>query len=91
MIKRIKIPVKVNNYFRKYLTDDWKFGSFEIVKTNDNYYVYITVNKKQKEKVPLNEFPKYYRIDVGVNFYCTIYEVKVKLSFIKVGFKRYEG
>lgn len=80
--KRIKIPFKVNDYFRKYLTDDWKFGSLEIVKTNDNYYAHITVNKEAKEK-PLNEFQNIIGIDVGQNFIATIYDSKGKVKFYK--------
>lgn len=80
--KRIKIPFKISNYFKKYLTDDWKFGSLEIVKTKNNYHAHITVNKEAEEKA-LNEFQNIIGIDIGQNFIATIYDSKSKIKFYK--------
>ncbi|TJX14975.1 transposase [Tissierella creatinini] len=80
--KRIKVPFKVNNYFKKYLTKDWVFGSLELVKLKNNYYAHITVNKEIEEQ-PITEFKNIIGIDVGQNFIATIYDSKEKVKFYK--------
>ena len=80
--KRIKLPFKVNNYFKKYLTKDWSFGALELVKIKNNYYAHITVNKEIKEK-ELNEFKNIVGIDLGQNFLATIYNSNSNIKFYK--------
>lgn len=80
--KRIKTPFKVNNYFKKYLTKDWKFGSLEIVKAKNNYYAHIAVSKEEQEKTT-TEFQNIIGIDVGQNFIATTYDSKGKIRFYK--------
>ncbi|EDT83790.1 RNA-guided endonuclease InsQ/TnpB family protein [Clostridium botulinum] len=80
--KRIKVHFKVNNYFKKYLTKEWSFGSLEIVERENSYYAHITVSKEVQEK-PLNEFKNIIGIDLGQNFIATFYDSKGKIKFFK--------
>ena len=80
--KRIKIPFKVNNYFKKYLTKDWTFGSLELVKFKNNYYAHITVNKEIEEQ-PITKFKNIIGIDVGQNFIATTYDSNGKIKCYK--------
>jgi putative transposase len=80
--KRIRVPFKVNNYFKKYLTKDWKFGSLELVKHKNSYYAHITVNSEVEEK-PLDKYKNIIGIDVGQNFIATCYDSNGSVKFYK--------
>lgn len=81
--KRIKIPYKVSNYFKKYLTKGWNYGSLEIVKDkNNNYYAHITVNKEIEEH-SIAEYKNIIGIDLGQNFIATLYDSKGFIKFYK--------
>lgn len=81
--KRIKVPFKVNNYFKKYLTKDWEYGSLELIKKDINYYLHITVSKEDVKETPIAEFKNIIGIDLGQNFIATLYDSKGMVKFYK--------
>lgn len=81
--KRIKIPFKLNNYFKKYLTKDWAYGALELVKKNNNYYIHITVNKEDVKEIAIEDYKNIIGIDLGQNFIATLCDSKNKVKFYK--------
>lgn len=81
--KRIKIPFKVNDYFKKYLTKDWDFGALELIKKKDQFYIHITVSKEECEELTVNEYKNIIGIDLGQNFIATLYDSKGNIKFYK--------
>jgi IS605 OrfB family transposase len=80
--KRIKLPFKVPNYFKKYLNKTWTFGSMEVVKNNNKYYAHITVNK-ETEETPIEQYNNIIGIDLGQNFIATVYDSHGYTKFYK--------
>jgi putative transposase len=80
--KRIKLPFKVPNYFKKYLDKSWSFGSMEVVKYNSKYFAHITVNK-EIEETPIEHYNNIIGIDLGQNFIATVYDSYGYTKFYK--------
>ncbi|KAA8663777.1 RNA-guided endonuclease InsQ/TnpB family protein [Clostridium sp. HV4-5-A1G] len=80
--KRIKLPFKVPDYFKKYLDRTWFFGSMEVVRNKNKYYAHITVNKEIME-TPSEQINNIIGIDLGQNFIATIYDSHGYIKFYK--------
>ncbi len=79
--KRVKVTYDVPEYFEKYFSGEWSFGTGKLVSLNGQWYFHIPMIREVPDTFDMEKPAHVVGIDRGLRFLMTIYDEKGRTRF----------